>query len=124
VTFSSWADATATGLTDVSALVVLVPMRRGRRASPLRQSFLLQNVSGMAIRGPLYIVLDGLGKKVHLLNVGGVSTAHLTPGDPCVVVPVDQLAPGQAVPVTLLFAARLKAPVQFTTAVLAGTGVV
>jgi hypothetical protein len=112
------------GLTDVSALVLLVPVRHGRKANPLHQFFMLENLSGMAIRGPLYVVLDGLGKKVKLLNAAGVAAAHLTPGDPYILVPVDQLAPGQAVPITLLFAARRNAPVQFATAVLAGSGVV
>jgi hypothetical protein len=112
------------GLTDVSAVVVLTPVRHGRKASPLRQSFLLRNISGRAIQGPLYVVLDGLSKKVRLLNASGVARMHLTPGDPYVLVPTDQLAPGRAVPFTLLFAIKRNARVQFASAVLAGSGVV
>jgi hypothetical protein len=46
------------------------------------------------------------------------------PGDPLVLLPVKQLKAGQVLMLDLLFANPKRVPLRFTTAVLAGPGVV
>jgi hypothetical protein len=114
-------------LQDVSTQVRVTRVKR-RQGNPQRQTFLVQNIGGTAIDGPVYLVLDGLTQGVKLGNASGLSRTHVKPGDPFVVVTSGQLAAGQGVTVNLLFAAtgkKRKMPaVMFTPFVLAGPGVV
>jgi hypothetical protein len=106
---------------DVSGMVRILRVRHRRRANPLQQTLLLQNVGGVDLQGPLHLVLDGLGK-VKLRNATGFTQAHATPGDPYVKLPVDVLAAGKSVLVNLQFNSRRNMPVSFNTLVLAGPG--
>jgi hypothetical protein len=93
------APAAASG--DVTALVQLTPL--GRRRRPQRQlAFLLTNVSGTPIQGPLGVVVAGLPRRVRLLNAGGRTAAR----QPFVLVDLGAdniLDPGQGAVVVLVF---------------------
>jgi hypothetical protein len=92
--------------------------------NPLRQTFVLKNVSGQLVQGPLYLVLDGLTRGVKLRNATGFTRAHLHLGDPFVMLPVTHLRPGQTFKLNLVFVGPKNAPINFTPLVLAGLGVV
>jgi hypothetical protein len=126
---------TVVGLQDVTRLVQITPVvqraSKGGRMKKTRaqQTLLVTNVSGSAIAGPVYLVLDHLTRGVTLRNASGFSQTHVTPGDPFVLVSPGQLGAGQGATVSLRFNAPNKrlmkmAMVNFSPAVLAGPGVV
>ena len=115
----------ATGLTDVSAVVSVTPVKaRHHHPNPRQEEVTLKNNSGSAIQGPLVVILDGLPKKVRLKNAAGTAKAHGKPGDPFATVNVSTFAAGQTLSLTLLFSNPRNVPVHFRTVVLAGTGTV
>jgi hypothetical protein len=114
----------AGGLTDVTARLRPGRLLFGRQGRALLEVWVLQNVGGTEIDGPLYVVLDDPAGRVRLRNAAGFARNHVRPGAPYVRLDGDRIWPGRAVAVDLLFDARKDAPVQFTFAVLAGSGVV
>jgi hypothetical protein len=145
VNFSSSSSAvgeTVTGLQDVTRLVSVTPVtprqamhgKKGKmkrahgKMNPPQQTLRVTNISGAAIGGPLYLVLDRLTGGVKLANASGFSQTHITPGDPFVVLTQGLLGAGQSVTVTLNFTAAMKKmivkQVNFNTFVLAGPGTV
>jgi uncharacterized repeat protein (TIGR01451 family) len=65
----------ATGFADVTAFVQLV--RQGRRRRPQRRLvFLVTNVSGTPLEGPLGLVVAGLPRGVKLLNAAGLTAGR------------------------------------------------
>jgi uncharacterized protein (TIGR03118 family) len=115
--------AGSSGLMDVSALVSVTPVKSSRH-NPRRVQVTVKNDSGSAIQGPLFVVLDGLPKKVWLRNASGSAQAHGQPGDPFVTLNLSTFEPGQSVGLTLMFSNPKNRPVHFSTVVLAGTGTV
>jgi hypothetical protein len=116
----------AVPLTDVTPLVGVA---RGRvRFNPatrhFRQRVTLRNLSGQVLPGPLWLVLDGLPRKVHLRNANGMSLAHGTPGSPFVVANLagDGLAPGGSVSLVLDFVNPRLRRIRYTPLVLEGVG--
>jgi hypothetical protein len=113
-------------LTDVTPLVGVA---RGRvRFNPgtrhFRQRVTLHNLSGQVLPGPLWLVLDGLPRKVRLRNANGMSLAHGTPGSPFAVINLsgDGLAPGGSVGLVLDFANPRLRRIRYTPLVLEGLG--
>jgi uncharacterized repeat protein (TIGR01451 family) len=100
----------ATGSADVTGLVQLMPLGRRRRAQ--RQlAFLITNVSGTPIQGPLEVVVPGLRPRrgPKLLNAGGVTAGRQK------FVRVDVggnsiLDPGQSAVVVLVFSQPFTLP--------------
>jgi hypothetical protein len=84
----------------------------------------LENTSGVTLRGPLWLVLDGLSRRIKVLHLVGRTVAHGTRRSPYVAVPLPGgvLAAGAEVTVSL----QLKVPpgkkVRFRPLVLAGVG--
>ena len=111
------------GLLDVSALVSVTPVK-SRHHNPRQEQVTVKNNAGTALPGPLFIILDGLPKKVRLRNASGFTTAHATRGDPFVRLNLAELAAGQSVSLTLLFSNPNNKALHFRTEVLAGTGTV
>jgi hypothetical protein len=104
-------------------LVEVVVVSRGRHG--LQQMLLLTNISGEVIEGPLYLVLDGLSKDVHLKNGSGkISKGHPHAGASFLLLPVNELQPGQSLTLTLSFSAANGAVPHFTAVLLAGSGAV
>jgi hypothetical protein len=145
VNFSSSTAAvgeTVLGLQDVThqvsvTMVTPVQPKHGKKGkmkqqhgkkNPLQQTLRVLNISGSAITGPLYLVLDGLGNRVKLTNTSGASQTHVRPGDPFVVLTQGTLGAGQSVTVTLNFTPAMRKmmvkQVNFNTFVLAGPGTV
>jgi uncharacterized delta-60 repeat protein len=89
------------------------------------QRLTLRNVSGEAIRGPLWLVLDHLPRGVRLRHRAGVTRNHGTPGSPYVAVPLPGgvLNPGQQVRLVLTFTNPQRRKVRFTPLLLEGAGV-
>jgi hypothetical protein len=85
----------------------------------------LRNVSGEAIRGLVWLVLDHLPRGVRLRHPGGVTRSRRTPGSPYVAVPLPGgvLNPGQQVRLVLTFANPQRRKVRFTPLLLKGAGV-
>jgi hypothetical protein len=112
------------GIQDVTGMVHImrVPHRRHHGGGMIQLR--VQNISGQPISGPLYLLLDGLGHGVHLRNATGLSMSHVTPGDPFVLLPVQQLAAGQSAMVNLMFSNPMNMMIHFTPFVLAGPGTV
>jgi uncharacterized protein (TIGR03118 family) len=113
-----------TGLTDVSGVVSLTPVKSKHHHNPNQMQVTLANNSGSAIQGPLFVILDGLPKKVRLKNAAGFAQAHGMPGDPFATLNVSTFASGQALGLTLLFANPKHKHIHFSSVVLAGTGTV
>jgi hypothetical protein len=100
----------ATGFADVTALVQLMPLGRRRRPQK-RQFFLLTNVGGMPLQGPLEVVVPGLRPRrgPRLLNAGGVTAG----GQKFVRVNVggdNILDPGASAVVLLVFSQPFTPP--------------
>jgi uncharacterized protein (TIGR03118 family) len=112
------------GLTDVSAIVGVTPVKSKHHHNPRQVQLTLTNNSGSVIQGPLNVILDGLPKKVRLKNATGTAQAHGTPGDPFVTLDMTTFGPGQTVNLTLMFGNPKNKPIHFHTVVLAGTGTV
>jgi streptogramin lyase len=112
-------------LVDVSAQVAV---RRGLpRSDPhrgrSRQRLMLRNAGGTAVHGPLFVVLDGLPRRVRLRRPAGVTQAHAPLGAPFVELDVT-LEPGQEVSVLLDFRNPLHRRLRYGIRVLAGPGTV
>jgi hypothetical protein len=100
--------------------VKVIPVR-AKKNQPRHRTVMLENVGGSPLEGPLYLLLDRLGRKVKLRNATGFSQTHVHARDPYRMLSLDQLAPGQAVLVDLVFS---NTPIHFNTIVLAGPGIV
>jgi hypothetical protein len=111
------------GAQDFSSQVRVVRVRSSQ-GNPLRQTLTLKNISHKAITGPLYLVLDGLTAGVTLQNGTGSSQSQPHRADPYVRLPMRKLNPGQVVVLHLRFNNPADHPLDFTTVVLAGLGVV
>jgi hypothetical protein len=103
----------------------LVSVRRGRprfdrRTGRTRQRLTLHNSSGVALAGPLYLVLDGLPRRVRLRRPAGVTQTQAPLGSPFVELAAG-LEPGQDVSVVLVFRNPLHRRLHYGTRVLAGT---
>jgi hypothetical protein len=119
-------NETVQGIKDVTGLVMVKRIQKNK-FNGMRQKFQVTNMSGAAIDGPLYLVLDGLTRGIKLMNATGVSKTHVMPGDPFVMLTMNTLPAGQSVTITLMFSARknrMGMGVNFNTFVLAGPGVV
>jgi hypothetical protein len=129
------------GLQDVTGMVQVTEVKaagKGARGAKvkvnkLRHTLRVTNVSGSAIQGPVYLVLDRLTKGAKLMHATGLSQTHVTPGDPFVLFSPNGLGAGQSMTVDLMFAAGgnrkqmmalMNQGVKFNTFVLAGPGVV
>jgi hypothetical protein len=115
---------TVSGVRDASDMVRVVRFRPIHHGNTCRQMVLLRNMSGAPIQGPLYLLLDRLTPGVRLMNATGTSQAHVTPGDPYLMLSAGQLAAGGATVVDLIFYNPHHKAVKFNTFVLAGPGVV
>jgi hypothetical protein len=95
----------------------------GRRHGGRTQALLLVNPSDEVISGPLYLVLAGLPKNMHLKHgAGKIKKGHPYAGAPYLVLPVEQLNPGQSLSLELSFSGS--GTPHFTPTLLAGPGVV
>jgi hypothetical protein len=94
-------------------------VRVRHRGGRSRQRLTLSN-GGTAIRGPLFLVLDGLPPRVRLRRPAGTTQAPV--GDPFVKLDLS-LDPGQSVSVVLNFSNPRQRHLRFDVRVLAGTGV-
>jgi hypothetical protein len=110
----------ATG--DVTAAVKVTLGRFRRTPGGGRQKVTLQNASGQALQGPLWLVLGGLGRGAGLRRRAGLSRAHAPLHSPFVAVPLPGgvLSPGASVAVLLRFASTVR--VRYRPSVLAGSG--
>jgi hypothetical protein len=108
---------------DVSALVSVVRVPVPGQGGGTLQLVTLQNHSGGAVVGPLYLVLDGLPAKVRLKNASGSAQKHGHPGDPFLMDDVT-LNPGGELTFVLRFRNPTHKKIHFTTEVLAGPGAV
>jgi hypothetical protein len=89
----------------------------------LVQTLLIWNPTGQFIAGPLYLVLDRLTKGAKLKNATGTTQTHVRVGDPYLLLPLAQLAPGQSFSVTLNFSNSGKGAITFTPLVIFGPGI-
>src|SRR5439155_27168619 len=92
------------------------PVGKPRRGSSKRTVSLV-NTRGQAIDGPIYLVLDGLKKKVKLRNASGRTAS----GSPFLKVDPGTLAAGASIRFTLSFTGGTP---HYTLRVLAGLGAV
>jgi hypothetical protein len=113
-------------LLDVSAVVSVlpVPLKHHHRRNPRQEQVTIRKNSGSTIQGPIFVILDGLPRKVSLRNATGTAQAHATPGDPFMELTQDQLAAAESVIVTLMFNNPKGKAIHFSTVVLAGSGTV
>jgi hypothetical protein len=111
-------------MSNVSGLVSVMRIPLWGHPALVRQRLVLRNHTRSAVQGPLYLVVQGLPKGVRLKNATGMIRAHSHSGDPYLLLPVKQFPPGQALTLDLLFANPHKVPIQCTTVVLAGPGLV
>jgi hypothetical protein len=115
-------------LTDVTSLFAVT---RGRvRFNPVtgrfRQRVTLRNISGQELQGPLWLVLDGLPRKVRLRNAAGQCLAHGTPGSPFAAAnpSATGLAPGAGFSLLLDFVNPRLRKIRYTPLVLQGIGLI
>jgi hypothetical protein len=122
--FRAAAAAVTVTVADSGDLTPVVSVTPGRfRAG--RELVTLRNVSGQVLHGPLWLVLDGLDRRVKVRGLAGRTVNHGTRGSPYVAValPGNVLAPGGRVTVLLRLVPRPGRKVRFHLVVLAGTGV-
>ncbi len=100
--------------------VVLMPVLQAshHHGSPAVQQFTLVNTAHSAVEGPLFIVLRGLNRNVH---VKGHSGATLS-GSPFILLSAGGLAAGQSMPLTLSFSNPGNAHIHFTAEVVDASG--
>jgi hypothetical protein len=103
-----------------------VSVQRGKlrhRGGRYRQTITLHN-NGAALAGPLYLVVDGLTRKVRLQQPTGLTKSEAPLGDPYVLVsPAGQaFGSGQTRTVVLTFGNPLGRKVHYNLRVLAGAG--
>jgi hypothetical protein len=110
-------------LGDVSALVSVTRDSLPGQRNATFQLVTLHNTSGQTLQGPLYLVLGGLGTKLHRKSASGFAHAHGDPGDPYVLDSVT-LDPGGYLTLLLRFSNPKHLRLRFTTLVLAGPGAV
>jgi uncharacterized delta-60 repeat protein len=112
-------------MSDVTGQVLFQggKVRRTRRPGRFRQVVSLVNVGNGNLAGPMYLVLDGLRRKVKLRGVEVMTQKRSPLGSPGrVVVPANGvLRPGQRLDVVLEFASPLMGRVRYTPRVLSGT---
>lgn len=108
---------------DVSAS--LTAKRSGFSYSPLSkryaQTLTLTNVSGAALTGPLYVVLDTLSTNASVSNASGSTVCAVPMGSPYISVN-GTLNPGSAVSVVVQFADPSNAAISYALRILAGSG--
>jgi hypothetical protein len=107
---------------DVSGLASLRAGRARFNAvrQRLRRSVTLVNSSGVALQGPVFLVLTGLPRKVRLRGLDGL--LHRSIGGRLVLdLHLNQLAVGQSFAFTLDFTKVSSARLRFTTQLFVGT---
>jgi hypothetical protein len=115
---STSATQSATISSNVTSQFQITASRIVRRGRNFVQTVTLKNNGGNTLAGPVFFVLSGLPARVKLVNQAGRTS--LLPPSPFVVVsgPATVIAPGQTVPLTLLFSTNKK--VVYSNLVLAG----
>jgi ELWxxDGT repeat protein len=111
-------------LTNVTSQIGIRKPKKHGASNPSKVTLILVNQGGQVIHGPIYLVLDGLKKKIKLKNAVGVTTQQAPPGSPYVMVSSGDLAPSQSMTVLLSFKNPTDGTVHFTVRVLAGPGTV
>jgi hypothetical protein len=104
---------------NVSVARVPVPGMRNAAVQLVQ----LRNTSGVAVKGPIFLVLHGLKRKVRLKGASGLAQQHGQPGDPLVQLNVT-LLPGAELTLGLQFSNPTHQPMRFTAEVLVGEGAV
>jgi hypothetical protein len=115
---STVVDVVAPG--DVTALMHIAQggFVYNRATGHFLESVTITNASNFPVGAPMDLVLDGLTSGVTLVNATGIASN----GSPEVLVPLGtsgELAPGQAVTVTLVFADPSHTQIGYTPRVLA-----
>jgi hypothetical protein len=108
---------------DVTALLSISRGKLRHNGSRFRQTITLSN-AGAPIQGPLFLVVDGLTRKVRLLHRAG-RTLHAAPlGSPFVLVSLNNnvLGTGETRTVVLTFDNPLGRKIHFGLRVLDGSG--
>jgi ELWxxDGT repeat protein len=111
-------------ITDVTSQIVVRKPKKHGPSNPSKVTLILVNRGGQVVHGPIFLVLDGLKKKIKLKNAVGVTTQQAPLGSPYMMVSSGDLAPGQSMTVTLSFKNPAGGTVHFTARVLAGPGTV
>ncbi len=88
----------------------------------LLQNVTLTNGSAAFITGPISLVLDNLSSNASLANATGTTDALAPPAGSPYINSSTNLAPGQAITVTLQFTDPSRSTISYTTRVLAGPG--
>lgn len=100
-------------------------IRRTRRPGRYRQTVTLVNAGTGAVAGPLYLVLDGLRRRVRLRGANALTQGNFPLGSPCRVLISggdNVLSPGETLTVTLEFSSPALRRISYTPRVLAGVG--
>jgi hypothetical protein len=108
---------------DVTALLSIQRGKLRHHGARYRQKITLFN-PGAPIQGPLFLVVDGLTRKVRLQHVAG-RTLHAAPlGSPYLLVSLNNnmLGTGEALTVLLSFANPLGRKIHYSLRVLDGAG--
>jgi hypothetical protein len=78
--------------------------------------------TGKALTGPVSLVLDSLSATASLFHASGVTSQALPAGSPYLDIAAGSMAAGASIVVRLEFTDPTKAPIHYTTRVLAGPG--
>jgi hypothetical protein len=88
----------------------------------LQQKLTLVYNGKQPVYGPLFLVLDGLPRRVKLRKASGVTRALAPMGSPYVRIDLPRLDPGQKITVTLDFRGVTKRKLRFVARLLEGEG--
>lgn len=114
------AGTAATPVTGVS--VLRSGLRRNRGTGRFVQTLVLQNDSGAAITGPVYLVLDNLPAGVTAFNPTGTTTNTQPTGSPYFVINNGADLPTGGTTINVEFVNPNNASISFTERVLKGPG--
>jgi ELWxxDGT repeat protein len=114
---------TTGGVKDVTAQVTVTPGKTSFSAAARKNKVVLtiKNRGGVALTGPLILVLDGLNKKIKFKGGVGLTKVLAPLGSPFVNLVTASLKPGASTAITLVFTSAPR-KVKFTARILAGSG--
>jgi hypothetical protein len=87
----------------------------------VKETIKLTNPTGKTIKGPFYLILNGLNMFIQVDGAAGLTSQMQPLGSPYVPLSVKSIGPRKTVTVTLVFEDPLQFPISYTPRLITGT---